>query len=271
MCQFKTTFTCKGSKLGGVMFRSVLFLLASLLATVAIAKSDLQSITYLTEEYPPYNFTENGELHGIAVDLLVAATARATQPVAKEDISVQPWARAYRTVLINKDTVLFSTTRTKLRENLFNWVGPISATRIVVMAKKSAQISIKRPNDLIQYRIGVIRDDVGEQLLLELGVPRNSMQESSYAATLAEQLYKGRIDLWAYEENVATWWISKGGFNSEDFEPVYVLQEGELYYAFNKDVDGTSVRALQQAIDALKHTSDDENQTFYQSIVSKYR
>lgn len=89
------------------MFRSVLFLLASLLATVAIAKSDLQSITYLTEEYPPYNFTENGELHGIAVDLLVAATARATQPVAKEDISVQPWARAYRTVLINKDTVLF--------------------------------------------------------------------------------------------------------------------------------------------------------------------
>ncbi|EPJ2723706.1 substrate-binding periplasmic protein [Vibrio vulnificus] len=248
MCQFKTTFTCKGSKLGGVMFRSVLFLLASLLATVTIAKSDLQSITYLTEEYPPYNFTENGELHGIAVDLLVAATARATQPVAKEDISVQPWARAYRTVLINKDTVLFSTTRTKLRENLFNWVGPISATRI-----------------------GVIRDDVGEQLLLELGVPRNSMQESSYAATLAEQLYKGRIDLWAYEENVAKWWISKGGFNSEDFEPVYVLQEGELYYAFNKDVDGASVRALQQAIDALKHTSDDENQTFYQSIVSKYR
>ncbi len=40
------------------MFRSVLFLLASLLATVTIAKSDLQSITYLTEEYPPYNFTE---------------------------------------------------------------------------------------------------------------------------------------------------------------------------------------------------------------------
>lgn len=89
------------------MFRSILFLFASLLAAVAIAKSDLQSITYLTEEYPPYNFTENGELHGIAVDLLVAATARATQPVAKEDISVQPWARAYRTVLINKDTVLF--------------------------------------------------------------------------------------------------------------------------------------------------------------------
>ncbi|EPP5808852.1 ABC transporter substrate-binding protein [Vibrio sp. IRLE0018] len=272
MCQFGTTFTCKGSQLGGVMFRSILFLITCLLATTSLAKSDLQAITYLTEEYPPYNFTEEGELRGIAVDLLVAASAIAMQPVTKEDISVQPWARAYRSALIDKHTVLFSMTRTKLRENLFNWVGPISSTRIVVMAKKDAQIVINRSSDLVQYRIGVIRDDVGEQLLLELGVPRNSMQESSYASTLAEQLYKGRIDLWAYEENVASWWISKAGFNSNEFEAVYVLQEGELYYAFNKDVSGDSVRMLQQAIDVLKKTaSDGTQQTLYQAIIAKYR
>lgn len=253
------------------MFRFTLLITTCLIATVTLAQSNLQTLSYLTEEYPPYNFTEAGELKGIAVDLLVAASAIATQPVTKENISVHPWASAYRAVLINKNTVLFSTTRTKLRENLFNWVGPISPTRIVVLAKKQSQIVIDDPHDLIQYRTGVIRDDVGEQLLLESGVPRNSMQESSYASLLAEQLYKGRIDLWAYEENVAFWHIANAGFSPDDFETVYVLQEGELYFAFNKEVSGDSVRALQQALDVLKRTKTEQNQSLYQAIVSKYR
>ncbi|MEZ8823722.1 substrate-binding periplasmic protein [Vibrio amylolyticus] len=231
----------------------------------------LNTLSYYTEEYPPYNYTVDGEVTGIAVDLLLKASQVAESPVKAANIDVKPWARAYRYTLITDNAVLFSTTRTQLREHLFQWVGPISTTRIVVLAKKSSNIEINEPIDLFKYRTGVIRDDVGEQLMSELGVPVDSMQESSYAKTLAEQLHKGRIDLWAYEENVANWWISQVGYDTNEFEVIFVLQEAELYYAFNKDIDKYLIDKLQQAIDKVKTNNNDDGITQYDAIINQYR
>lgn len=231
----------------------------------------LNDLSFYTEEYPPYNYSHDGKVTGIAVDLLLEASNVAQSPIEQDGIEVKPWARAYRYTLITEGTVLFSTTRTQLREHLFQWVGPISTTRIVVLAKKSSNIVIEEATDLIKYRTGVIRDDVGEQLMVELGVPRDSMQESSYAKTLAEQLHKGRIDLWAYEENVANWWISQEGYDTNEFETIFVLQEGELYYAFNKDIDNFLIDKLQQDIDKVKTNINDDGITQYDAIINKYR
>lgn len=239
--------------------------------SVSAMSQTLNSLTYLTEEYPPYNFSEEGKITGIAVDLLLKASEEVGEQILWEDIALQPWARAYRSTLIKPDTVLFSTTRTTLRENLFYWVGPISDTRIVVLAKKSHQIKIEGPMDLAQYRIGVIRDDVGEQLLLEAGVPRDSIQENSYAENIAQQIQKDRIDLWAYEENVAKWWIATAGFKTSDYEVVHILQEGELYYAFNKNTDVKVIKLLQKGVDMVKETADENGVNKFDSILNLYR
>ncbi|USD31319.1 MULTISPECIES: substrate-binding periplasmic protein [Vibrio] len=239
--------------------------------SLPIGAVELDELVFLTEEYPPYNFTQDGEAKGISIDLLIAAAQSQGVEINKEEIKVQPWARAYRTALIKPNAVLFATTRTRLREHLFQWVGPLSTTRIVVMAKKSRNISIENAMDFAQYRIGVIRDDVGEQLMLELGVPRDSMQENSVAETLAKQLAKGRIDLWAYEENVAKWWLKKIGQDTDDYEPVFVLSEGELYYAFNLAVDEKLTEKLQRGIDQMKKTINEASISRYQEIVEIYR
>lgn len=49
------------------------------------------------------------------------------------------------------------------------------------------------PIELGNYRIGVIRDDIGEQQLLQLGVPRESMVEGSTVSSLAEQSLKNAL------------------------------------------------------------------------------
>lgn len=232
---------------------------------------EINQLTYLTEQYPPYNYQHDGVVQGIAVDVLSAASQQLESPISLESIQVQPWPRAYRTALIKPNTVLFSTTRTKLREHIFQWVGPISSTRIVVLAKRSRKIQIAQTISLAQYRIGVIRDDVGEQLLLELGVPRDSMVESSVPDMLASQLAKDRIDLWAYEENVSKWWLKSEGYDTEDYEVVYVLREGELYFAFNLEVDRKLVSDLQKGVDWLKRTEGENGISRYQEILSKYR
>ncbi|MGF1694309.1 transporter substrate-binding domain-containing protein [Vibrio lamellibrachiae] len=251
-------------------FQRILCLISIFVCSV-VGAAELNKLSFLTEEYPPYNYTNGDEVKGIAVDLLIEASTIVDSQIQISQINVQPWARAYRSTLITDDTVLFSTTRTQLREHLFQWVGPVSKTRIVVLGRKDSHIEIEEATDLIEYRIGVIRDDVGEQLLVELGVPRDSMQESSYAKTIAEQLHKGRIDLWAYEENVANWWIAQAGYDANEFETLFVLQEGELYYAFNKDVDNILIDKLQQAIDKVKTNINDDGITQYNAIIKKYR
>ncbi len=76
-------------------------------------------LSFITEAYPPYNFSDDNILRGIAVDLLVIASQQTPQPVQRSQIHLMPWARGYRTVLNTADTVLFSTTRTAERETLF--------------------------------------------------------------------------------------------------------------------------------------------------------
>ncbi|TMX45807.1 transporter substrate-binding domain-containing protein [Vibrio sp. Hep-1b-8] len=247
------------------------FLMGMSFLAVSVNGRELNQLNYLTEQYPPYNYQNDGVVQGIAVDVLAAASAHIESPVGLEAIQVQPWPRAYRTALIKPNTVLFSTTRTKLREHIFQWAGPISTTRIVVLAKRSRNIVINQTIALAQYRIGVIRDDVGEQLLLELGVPRDSMIESSVPDMLASQLAKDRIDLWAYEENVAKWWLKSAGYSTEEYEVVHVLREGELYFAFNLEVDRKLVSQLQKGVDALKKTVGESGVSRYQEILNKYR
>ncbi|WP_114787548.1 substrate-binding periplasmic protein [Vibrio tetraodonis] len=245
--------------------------LALVLLPFPVSSVELDELRFLTEEYPPYNYTQDGQKKGISIDLLIAAAKSQGVDLTLDDIEVQPWARAYRTTLIKPDAVLFATTRTRLREHLFKWVGPLSSTRIVALAKKSRGIKVKAALDFVQYRIGVIRDDVGEQLMLELGVPRDGMYEASLPENIADQLAKDRIDIWAYEENVAKWWLKKKGYNTDDYEPVFVLSDGELYYAFNKEVDDKLVEKLQLGIDAVKDKKNESGQSQYQEIVAKYK
>lgn len=56
--------------------------------------------------------------------------------------------------MTNNDAVLFSTTRTEHREDLFKWVGPISDIKAVVLARVDSGIVIKEPIDMAKYRIG---------------------------------------------------------------------------------------------------------------------
>jgi polar amino acid transport system substrate-binding protein len=87
---------------------------------------------------------------------------------SRADIKIWPWARGYETALKEKNTVLFSTTRTEARENLFKWVGPIMPSRIVLVAKKTEH---QAKNKTIQANSGV---------------------------SVAKMLHADRVDMWAY-------------------------------------------------------------------------
>ncbi|WP_025674901.1 substrate-binding periplasmic protein [Salinivibrio socompensis] len=223
---------------------------ASLLvfSTTTLA-ANLSDLDYITEVYPPFNYEERGELKGIAVDFLEAATKAAGEPISRDQVKLQPWARGYATALSDPNTVLFSTTRTDEREDKFKWVGPITDTKIVVWAPKSKGITINNASDFTNYKVGVVRDDVGEHLLRSMGVDQSVLRLSPKPDLLAKQLAAGRVDMWAYEENVSAYIMSQSNIDTSQFEVVHVLNESQLYYSLSNNTPDSYVEKLQAGVD----------------------
>ena len=223
----------------------------------------VNDLTYLTEEYPPYNMVgADGTPTGFAVELLGGIFKKLGASVTEKDIQMVPWARGYNDVQKKPNTCLFSTTRTEERENLFAWVGPIYTSTFDAMALKKRDFQVTSPEDLVSLRAGVVRDDVGDALAQSFGI--KNIERAPNNEPNIKKLNAGRIDIWIYGERAAKIQLAEAGFNPEDYEPVWTLSESSLCYAFHKDTDPALLEAMQKALDELKEDGT------YQNLVNKY-
>jgi polar amino acid transport system substrate-binding protein len=231
------------------------------------AEENATTITMLTEIYPPYNMEIEGKLTGIAVDLLDAMLETLDTGQGRDDVILTNWSRAYTMAEKKKNHMVFSTTRTEQREPLFKWVGPIAKTTVGVIAPKVKGIVINELSDLNQYRIGTILKDIGEQILLESGIQKTQLHSISGTNCIDlsfKKMKNDRIDMFAYAIASATYNAKRMGHDLDDFEVIYTLTKGELYYAFNKNTDDTIIAQWQAALDTIKGNG------LYDKIVQKY-
>ncbi len=143
----------------------------SLFFSPLLANDDLPEFLIMTEQWIPYQFEKNDKMRGISVDIMVLMLEKIGSEQGRKDINIYPWARGYQTALKQKNTILFLTTRTKEREKLFKWVGPLFVNTTCLISRKNRNITITSPDDFNTFSFGAVRDDVGEQLLIREGVP----------------------------------------------------------------------------------------------------
>ncbi len=242
------------------------FIVASLLAVSTYSyASSLNDLNYITEVYPPFNYEEQGRLTGIAIDVLESATQAVNDPIKRENVQLQPWARGYAAALETPNTVLFSMTRTEARDNLFKWAGPIVESRVVIWAPKARNIQISSPSDLSNYRVGVVREDIGEQLLRNLQVSASAIRPSASPEMVARQLDANRIDLWAYGDNVGAFIMREQNIDPDLYEIVYVLHESQTYFAFHNATPDHYIDKLQNGINLIRESGK------LDEIVASYR
>ncbi len=246
------------------MLSTIRNLLLFCLVSSSAAAETVDDIVFMTEQYPPYNFEEDNKLQGIAVDTLTLMLQRAGSKQTREDIILLPWARGYERVLSEPTTCLFSTTRTEERELLFKWVGPIAPEAVGLIAKKERYIEIDSVEDIEKHKIGTIRGDVAEQYLVNVGISLDDMERVAGTIMNIRKLNHGRIDLWAYDENVAMWELKANGFDPADYESVHVLGQKNQYFAFHIGTSESVIQKLQAALDRLK--ADGE----YAKILDRY-
>lgn len=218
-----------------------------------VAHADaLGELQFITENYAPFNYQKDGKIQGTSVDLLLKIFKQAGTDRGPQDIEVMNWARGYKLAQSDVNTVLFSTTRTKSRENLFKWVGPIAPTRVAIIGKKDSSIEINSDADLKKYRIGAVRDDIGELLLLGKGIGPENIYRTNSSKNTTKMLMAGRIDLWAYESSVALFNLKEHGESPDDYEMFQILEESHLYFAIQKDTSDHLVDKLQDALDKVR-------------------
>lgn len=194
---------------------SVIIISLFISTSSVLRAQSIDDIYFATENYPPFNFEKDGKLQGVSVDLLVLMLEKLNSSQSVKDLHLQPWARGYNRLLLVKNTCLFSTTRTKEREKLFKWVGPILNTSTSLVAKKDKHIHINTVADINSYRVGAVIDDVGEQFLHAAGVLPVNIHSIGGVDAISRsfaKLDRGRIDLFAYDTAVALWAIKNGVF-----------------------------------------------------------
>jgi len=230
---------------------------------------DSVTLTYYTEQYPPYNYQENDTLRGVAVDLLGEITGKMGRRVTPDEVHPVPWTEGYQAALTRKNTVLFSTARLPEREHSFKWAGPIFTDRYVLFAGRDRGITISGPGDLKGYRIGVITDDAAIQQLLNAGVDRSQLEYDTNVSVLIGKLSRGETDLWCYPEAVGRYFAEQKTGNYS-FKIVFTTQNVDFYYAFSKDIPDSTVKSFQLALDALKQEKDAAGVSNYDRILGRY-
>lgn len=219
------------------------FIAAASIFLVSVHPAFSAELTILTENLPPLNYVKGGVLVGSSVEIVKEIQRRVG---SHEPIKVYPWARAYKMALEEENVVLFGTTHTEARHDIFKWVGPLARKRDILVAKKGAGIKITSLEDAKKVkRIGTLREDTRERLLKSHGF--TNLESVSDEQKNAKKLVLGRIDLWAYKKPGLKTVCELAGVDYNELEEVYSLREIDVSIAFSKKTSDSIVLMWQKA------------------------
>lgn len=241
----------QASRLGnGRSIRVGLALIVLLLALAYVPTARTADLRVVTEEFPPYDFTdENGEVQGFATEVVRQVLAKLEIDV---EIEVFPWARALKLASENPNTMLFSVVRTQEREDLFHWVGVVCEVRSFLYRLRSRQdIVAGKLSDLRKYDVGVVRGWAGQKYLENSGFP--NLQAVAVSDLNIKKLLNGRVDLIEdYEANLI-FRMKRLGYDPSILEKVYFNEDisGPLYAVFSQATPEDVVRRFKDAFAAV--------------------
>ncbi|MES2947303.1 MAG: transporter substrate-binding domain-containing protein [Pseudomonadota bacterium] len=227
-------------------------LLGAALAMASPARAE--TLRILTEEFPPYNYTENNKITGFSTEVV--------QAVLKEiklqgEFQSMPWARAYETAQNSGNVLIYSIGRNPLREKLFKWVGVIAPTEYYLYSLPQRKLAFQQLDQAKAFQIGTVNEDVGEQFLIAKGFVKGQNLQSSVKYELNyEKLKLGRVDLWIMTDLVAVHLARQAGDDptktlARSFAITDLGSDG-YYMAFSARTPDALVQRLAKGLATIK-------------------
>ncbi|MDE1464356.1 substrate-binding periplasmic protein [Spartinivicinus poritis] len=211
---------------------------------------------YTTDE-PPLNFSTGKskdsaagtEVSGFATDIvreILTLTHNTTTPIV-----LLPWARAYQYTLHSENVFLFSMGRTKQREQLFQWIGPLAEKKAALYSTQQTQVTINSLDDAKAVSsIATVIDDSKEQYLKSQGF--TNLSSSPKWSQAIQKLFINRAALLAQTDLDIPFIIREVGYSINAIKPVYKLYKFQLFIGTSKKTSAQLVNQWQQALNTLK-------------------
>lgn len=229
------------------MIRCSLCLLLSMLAVAAhsVTRENDASLRFFTEEYAPFSFSEDGEVRGINTELLKLTTEHLELDVT---FMVAPWGRAQLATQKDANTCFFSAARTAEREDIYQWVGPLTREQITLYSLTPDSPELTTLQDASDYRVGGQTNDAYSNWVEAQGVPVDPVTE---VGSNLEKLKWERIDLWLAGSIAGPYIAAQQGV---DIYPQAASEEVfELWLACNPDFPRELIRQLNEKVARFTH------------------
>ncbi|SIO94630.1 substrate-binding periplasmic protein [Vibrio spartinae] len=241
-----------------------------LVLTVVLSNSSVAETTdFLTHSTLGKVYVdENGELRGLKnggrrafnVELVREMMLLVKHPV---QFQVMPFKRG-QIELKKKRKALFNIARTKLREKLYKWVGPLQVDNVYFYESVHQTPLITDFEQAKEVpRICVLRGTSQYENLLAQGF-KNVYDVNAWSACL-KMLTIDRVDLVPVSDSLIRTMMSQAEVTYEQIRKTSVLvQKNAGYIAFSKDHSDDEIDKWQQALDELKRSGKyDELVHFY--------
>lgn len=202
-----------------------------------------------TEDYPPLTFINSfGEITGFGSDIVYEIMGRNQ---LFYDIKLSTWSNGYDLALINPEFCLFTMDRTSIRENLFQWVGPIGTNDTYFYTKAGSGIIINSMEDAKNLTsVGTVSSWYSDQHLRELGFT-NLVSENN-PASMTRKLLEGEIDAFVCSAVTFPDILREQGYTYDDIVPSYVLMSSDFYIAFSRNTSTSTIHQWQASLDAMQ-------------------
>lgn len=216
--------------------------------TAVCSTVQAEDVQILADENRPLSFFENGQARGLGVDVVQEIQRRTGD---KNAIEIQPWSRAYRAVSSEPNVAIFAMARTAAREELFQWVGPLSASRASLYGKRGSGLVINSLEDAKAVaRIMVVRDFYTHQLLQKLGF--TNLELVPKPETMVKMALNDRAPLMFTSNVTLPELLDKAGAKPSDLEALYTVTSIQTYIAFSASTSKDIVAKWQSALDQMK-------------------
>ncbi len=202
----------------------------------------------LTMEYPPYTYTENGDVKGFVTELIHEAFRRMDQPIT---IQVVPWTRGIKTVKDGDADGLFTVFKNPEREQFLDYSDVlVQETASLFVLQKSSIVFNGDLKQLSQYRFGVVRGfSYGKKF--DSAVKNNIISNIDAAVTAeanVKKLLGIRFDIMVSDRYTMHYLLKDMGFQHAVKELSPAVEVSSAYLVFSKK------RALKSVMEVFDMT-----------------
>ncbi len=229
---------------------------------VSLAVAEPMPLTIITEDWPPYNYEEEGVVKGFSVEVV--------QAIMKElnvnyPIELLPGARGED--MLNRDphVMNFSLFRTTERENRYKWIGPLSSEAIYFYKKKGNPLTFSTIEDAKGVK-SVASRHKGLVFSVLQKERFTNLDTSAYPSSIVKKVVYGRTDLGVGEPPLGLIYrLRQANLPIDSLEQTQVkLLEFPLYIACTKDIPDEVIQQWQGALEKIKTSG------IYTKIYHKY-